>query len=275
MLWSTLLLSAIVFTARILTAPSIHALVPREAVATNRTPAINATVVDRAGHDITSSFQIRFYNPRASMTTTNNNSLSNRQVVSSRPINGCSSGSFHESFCTPEDNKTGSLQSYTIICHVVVPLLDAAGAPISRFVPIQTVASRTRDGHCEDHEICVPGLGAGRSRSGRRMASCVRTEYFVNYISWGDHRQQGLHLGGTQASVVVSQPDETTPMEVAAFRVDAETTSMSSVQKNTCRDCLELETDQFRPRTEGLKVQTTLLTTGAMAGVLWLAIISG
>ena len=289
------------------------------------TPSINATILDHKGHDITSSFQIRIYSPDSlpanntnTNTTTNNNSLSprnnpnyhhhhTRQLPTSRPLTTCPPGStFYESYCNPTNAHPGSLQAYTIICHSVVPQRDPlTGQPLTGggFIPPQTIASRRRDGHCHDDEICVPGLGAGRSRFGRRVATCVRRGLFVELVSWsaggGGERSkvgEGVGEGGgvveageqggfgdaVQASMVMSRTDESTPVEVAGFEVDAVETTAEADGKNgvvrktsRCRDCLELETKRLGPGVEALKVQTTLLTTGAVAGVLWLAVVSG
>ena len=272
---STLLCASLV--VRVFSSPYVPSIIYRDAASTNSTPAINATILDNGGQDITSSFQIMLYHPQVTPIT--NNSLSNRQATLSRPINVCSAGAFYESFCTPEHNKAGSLQSYIIICNVVVPVFDTAEdgeiAVHIGFIPNQAIESRLRNGHCAKNEICVPGLGAGISRSGRRMASCVSTQFFVKYINSGNNGQQGFDLGGMSASMVVGQLDGTTPMEVDTFEIDAETNTGRTMQKKTCRDCMELKSGQFGSETEALKVETTLLTTGAMAGVLWLAILSG
>ena len=86
--------------------------------------------------------------------------------------------------------------------------------------------------------------------------------------------------------MVVSQPDGSTPLEVDRFAVEpvigtgqlgtngGGTAVVAGVQSQ-CRDCMELETQQFVRGTEGLRAQATLLTTGAAAGILWLALVSG
>ena len=50
------------------------------------------------------------------------------------------------------------------------------------------------------------------------MASCVRTEYFVKYINWGDNYEGGLglELEGMRASLVASGVDGT-PFEAGEF----------------------------------------------------------
>ena len=86
--------------------------------------------------------------------------------------------------------------------------------------------------------------------------------------------------------MVVSQPDGNTPLEVDRFAVqpvvapdhlgtDGYGNAAISGVQSQCRDCMELETQQFVKGTEGLRAQARLLTTGAAAGILWLALASG
>ena len=86
--------------------------------------------------------------------------------------------------------------------------------------------------------------------------------------------------------MVVSQPDGNTPLEVDKFTMQPlvahdntgtgdERTAVTPGVQSQCRDCMELETQQFVKGTERLKAQATLLTTGAAAGILWLALLSG
>ncbi len=79
--------------------------------------------------------------------------------------------------------------------------------------------------------------------------------------------------------MVVSKPDLNTPLEVDKFNVEAEVIGNDDIKDSgaldKCRDCMELETQQFKKGTESLKAEARLLTTGVMAGVLWLAVMSG
>ena len=265
------------FIAGILSAPKVPSTIPQDTVNPEPIPRINATVLDHTGHDLTSSFRVMLYHPQAALDL--NHSLSGRSAPRSRPLTECPTGIFHESFCTPENNKAGSLQSYRIICHVVVPMTytagDTANALLTGFIPDQTVKSRPRNGHCAENEICVPGRGAATSRSGRLVASCVSTQLFVEYASWDNQGQQGLDLGGMSASMVLSQLDGSTPKEVDAFQIDGAANTGNHLQKKSCRDCMELTSGEFGSGTESLDVEATLLTTGALAGLLWLAITSG
>ena len=251
----------------------------------NKSAAINATIFDHTGHDITSSFQIRWYYPEVFANNVANNSLSKRQETFSRPVNECPGvADFRESFCTPEVDKAGSLQRYTIVCRETFTMIDGVESPIQNDLyltyaaivgapPMTRQETFRRDGHCDKDEICVSGLGIEASARGKRMASCVRNEYFIKYISWGNNQQQNNDLEGKMASMLVSQQDGTTPIEVDTLEVDTETAGV--VQENRCRDCVELKTTRFGADTRNLRFQTRLLTAGTMAGVLWLAIASG
>ena len=84
-----------------------------------------------------------------------------------------------------------------------------------------------------------------------------------------------LDLEGKRAQMVVSQVDGTTPLEVDTFDVETLNATGNAVQSKKCRDCLELKTDTFGPDIDGLKAEVTLLTTGAIAGILWLVVLSG
>ena len=276
----------ICFIARGFSAPNLPSIIHREAVDTDPVPPIHATILDHTGHDITSSFQIMVYHPQATLIA--NDSLSTRQASLSRLLNDCPTGTFHESFCTPEHNKAGSLQSYRIMCNVLVAVGMTHGlttsALLSGFIPDQTVRSRARDGHCADHEICIPGPEPRRARPGRRVAKCVSTQSFINLINWGNNNnndqepllQPGLDFEGMSISTVLSLKDGTTPTEVDSFQIEADSSAGAPrVQKKSCRDCTELTSDQLSSETGGLKVKATLLTTGGMAGLLWLAILSG
>ena len=214
-----------------------------------------------------------------------NDTLSTRQGTLSRPVNDCPGmAEFRESFCTPELDKAGSLQRYTIVCRETFAMVNGVETAVKNDLyhtyaaiigapPRSRQQTSRRDGHCDRDEICVDGLGIEASMRGKRMASCVHTEYFINYISWGNDRQQDLDLEGKMASMVVSQEDGTTPIEVDTLEADAETAG--AVQTSRCRDCVDLKTDFFEANTNNLRFQTKLLTAGAMAGVLWLAIASG
>ena len=145
----------------------------------------------------------------------------------------------------------------------------------------------TRSAHCEVDEVCITTFRHTQE------ANCVKSLYFVLMMeSWngvqtaaaivdtmaaGDTRNSlDLNLSNTSASMVLSDISGTRPIEVDTLRVDAGVGGEADPrQSKKCRDCIDLETDRFEPDTDFLKTQTRLLTTGAAAGILWLAIMSG
>lgn len=149
----------------------------------------------------------------------------------------------------------------------------------------------TTYGHCRDTEMGIEGRGGPKSQSpsGRPMATCVRTDFFIrfDYNPKPENRSRlQTELAGSVASMMISKADGNTPVEVDTFAVEpvaaadqqgasGEGTSAVHRARSRCRDCVELETQQFEKGTEALKAQATLLTTGAAAGILWLALLSG
>lgn len=81
-------------------------------------------------------------------------------------------------------------------------------------------------------------------------------------------------LGGITMYTAVSEEDQCTPLPLDKLNVAA-LAGNTNVQNKTCVDCVDMSTDRFGPKTDSLKVQATLLTTGAMAGILWLGFLSG
>lgn len=138
-----------------------------------------------------------------------------------------------------------------------------------------------RVGRCDDDEVCVNGLGrGGGSRYGQHsVASCVKTQYFTRMVSnagkSAGERHSIVDLEKKRVQMVVSKTDGSTPLEVDTFDVQALDAMGNTVQSKKCRDCKQLKSDPLEPQTDGLKVEATLLTTGAVAGILWLAILSG
>lgn len=87
----------------------------------------------------------------------------------------------------------------------------------------------------------------------------------------------GFVLEGKQASIVISNADETTPLGVRSMEVDTAVGESTTLIEKTCRDCLELRTKNLAPDTNRLNVEATLIATGTgvAAGVIWVALLSG
>lgn len=144
-----------------------------------------------------------------------------------------------------------------------------------------------RTARCEPDEVCIT------TKRHTTEANCVKEVYFtlimnnwngvqtanglLNSIEAGDSRNDPFHrLGNMTASMVLSNKNGTAPIEVDTFATDAGVTGgQVPMQSDKCRDCMDLETKPFQPETDSLKTEVKLLTTGAAAGILWLAIMSG
>ena len=210
----------------------------------------------------------------------------------SRPMNDChgfgGNTFFISSECTPEAGRPRSMQAYRVVCHRVFEEVDFfTGEYDGAFTQVPVF----KHGHCRDDEICVSGLGAEKAASGHRIASCVKLEFFIhmakNVLDGANKTKLKTSLEGRTASMMISKPDGNTAIEVDTFAVnpiiatdyvndpDAEGLTAVHSRQAKCRDCVELETQQFEKGTEGLRAQATLLTTGAAAGIMWLALLSG
>ena len=211
--------------------------------------------------------------------------LTGRQVSLSRAITWCPvpATAFIRSYCDPETWVLGTLQRYTVVCESSpIIWMDDQGNTATR--PGHIVE---RSAHCEDDEICITTY--------RRTAeaNCVKTIYFTRMMgTWSgvvspsdlvgttaeDDTQNALafDLNDLSASMIVSDRNGSTPIEVDTFQAEAGVSGdVKSTQVKKCRDCLDLETEKFRPDTDFLKTDVRLLTTGAAVGIFWLAIMSG
>ena len=229
-----------------------------------------------------------FYDPSAPRNDTihtngsNDDSLMNRQTPVYRQMTHClnPSTTFVSSECTPADDEPGSLQEYSITCHSTKNVYH----PYTGEFMYSTQVPVRRSGRCWFDEVCLNGYGPGNelvNSIGLKHASCVNRRGFQSVkppIGLKlDKQSVVLSLEGKRLSMVVSKADESTPMEVDLF--DVETRGAAAEDKNggssdKCRDCMDLETHQFKKGVESLKAETTLLTTGAAAaGILWMALL--
>ena len=129
------------------------------------------------------------------------------------------------------------------------------------------------------------GLGPVNAQAqGRQWANCVHKSVFDETM-YGGSTQTGrdiqtvLDNPARSAYMVMSNLDGATPMEVDTFDImlwiDDILDADGDVKENKCRDCMNLKASNFAANTKALKAQATLLTAGAMAGVLWFGLLSG
>ena len=202
-----------------------------------------------------------------------NDTHNDRRTVNIRLIDNCliENSYFRSSHCTPEDGKALGMQSWEISCHLPHTITHPlTGQPTSVWV------GATRSGHCEDREICVDAPGLNAYRQSANVARCVSQEdyVFVNRSTSGTGSHPVVSFAGKRATMMLSESDGKIPREVDMFVIKAEAVG-SVEQKKRCRDCIELQTDTLAPNIQLLKTETRLLTTGAVAGILWLALMSG
>ena len=112
-------------------------------------------------------------------------------------------------------------------------------------------------------------------------ANCVRKSMFDGSMygpGEGESKQRinrVLERGGYQsASIIMSGSDGTTSKEVDTFNIDS-WPEIGSKRSQKCRDCTNLQTDLIKSDIKALKAEAKLLTAGAAAGILWLALMSG
>ena len=117
----------------------------------------------------------------------------------------------------------------------------------------------------------------------QQIASCVHNSLFDDYMMDKDGMIKGM-LHGTlfdvqKAYAVISNEEKSAAipskkLDIGAWN-SAARRGKGTVQRKSCMNCLDLETDLLRPNTDSLRVEATLMSTGAVAGILWLAMGAG
>ena len=112
------------------------------------------------------------------------------------------------------------------------------------------------------------------------MARCVPKTRFSTAVEWAvEEREKGWGLGGMMANAVISDLGGRTPVRVRGLGVEVEDggDGEGGRKNQTCRDCFELITPEFGPKVGvgGLRADVAVAETGVVAGILWLAILSG
>ena len=116
------------------------------------------------------------------------------------------------------------------------------------------------------------------------MARCVSKEYFVKYsmragagaggfAGLEDLKGVDFELGGQMASLVLSREDGKTPLGADSLELDSGQVG-GVPSRQSCRDCVELSTTDFKEGTEFLGMEATVGMAGAVVGgVLWVAVL--
>ena len=189
------------------------------------------------------------------------------QLVNACPPNE----TFVNSHCDPESGGEHSMQKYIYTCRQTELTYSAITGMVIGSRPVY----RIRDGRCGPLEICIT------NKMPRLVASCVDSGLFDEFTLGKDGIFRPMlggvtfNLEGLQLYSSVSESDEGTSVEVDKLTVQA-LAGNENVQTKKCRDCTDLEMDVFGPKTDSLKIEAQLLTTGAAAAsILWLGFMSG
>lgn len=256
----------------------------------NVTTIKNTTVLirDSNGVDITSSFQIKVYNPSSAKQITNmseSSQLNERQtggvmneVV--KVINRCprENMTFIESHCNPHDEEyppgQPSMQAFMYVCEKVVDLWRYSTGEYLGRGPVQEHFK----GECQPTEFCVDRFGD------KQIASCVHTSLFDDFQFEKDGTIKGMlnqeifDVGQAWAAISNKDP-ENAAVTARKLRIGAwNSASMAmkgKMQSKSCVNCMELETDLLKPDTDSLRLEATLMSAGAIGGILWLALGAG
>ena len=236
-------------------------------------PSINVTITNNRSLDLTAAFQTRIWIEPQIVALPN---LTNRQVGGARLINKCASRTalFRFSHCHHEDGVAGSMQKYITYCkEMSSQIVDEDGA--YRIWHEPPVLGEV--GYCQEDEICMNGLW--RRTGFSAVARCVKKDDFK--MIFGDGADSHVALGNRLASMVLSRYDGLTPLGVGSMEaayaesgpVDpSKSESFEEKPDSACKGCFELSTPKSAPETDNLKIEASLITAGALGGVLWLAL---
>lgn len=232
-------------------------------------PNINVTIINNQSLDVTAAFQTRVWvQPKIVALP----GLTGRQVGGVRLVNKCRSATaqFRYSHCDHEDGVAGSMQRYITYCREEPESIDDDGPyRIWREPPVLGEA-----GSCENGEVCINGL---RTQIGdNSVARCIKQDGFK--VIHGDRGDSPVGLANLRASMVLSRYDGETPEKVDSMAyaesgpVDPALMATFGGINKTCEDCFELVTQKSAPKTENLKIEASLMTAGALGGILWVAL---
>ena len=235
----------------------------------------SAQIKTANGVDITSSFQIKVFHQNATTRITNQTGDSNFNdrrgltiANAVRIMNECPSNeTFVESHCTPQDLKA-PLQAFEYSCSKTVNYWHA----LTNQYMGQRPAVRTRKARCSKEELCVDGFGT------RRIASCVHNELFSDFTSDKNGQVRGMTNGevfdAKKMYTVMALQDQSVAIKARKLGIDVSggQGKGGTTQSKNCVNCVDLETDLLEPGMDSLKIEATLMSTGAVAGVLWLAL---
>ena len=229
-------------------------------------------------------------NPRGTLTTS----------YLGRPLGGngfCSSptAEFQHSICKRSLGVPATIQEFVIYCQETVeqpvPTATSRGSRTRlhqspRPSPRPSTANRggiastsyephnppvlAEEGSCWEDEVCVDGIFAQKGYPA--LASCVLEEDYKEE----DDEDASQRLGGSSAQITVTALDHRVPVKMRQLGIEAAkrgnrnagSSSMETIKE--CVDCFQLTTDALAPDTDTLKIEASVMTAGALTGVIWM-----
>lgn len=274
---------------------------------------IAATVSTLDGTDVSSSFRTLLF--RSPVVEAPSNLTDRQVRPTFRPINFCrrEGTEFLDSQCDYGRGVRHSLQRYKVSCHVLRTGNVARSMYIREYVSFSshfvsnsfysraieevkkavmfiTQLSLTKNispkqGFCNEGEICVNGLpGSGNTP---RVAHCFEQDDFEpipDYNTPEGKARLEQFLRNAKASAVVSRTDRSTVMTVESLEIDAGIAGAGKVggqvgptSQSKCTDCVDVATGKMREGTDFLSmdVKVNVVAAAAVAGIVWLTILSG
>ena len=129
------------------------------------------------------------------------------------------------------------------------------------------------EGSCYADEMCIDGVFEKQGYP--QLASCVLEDDFEENDD--DEFEEEILRTGHTARVTVTSLDGRAPVRMRKLDIAAARRGGPNrgTWQKACVGCFALEMDSLAPNTDSLKVEASLMTVGAMAGILWVAVLSG
>ena len=260
----------------------------------NSSSKISTTILSPNGTDITSSFRTMVYYPPKVVapdpTPTSpdkSSTLNPRGTLTysylGRPIGGdgmCRSptAEFQHSVCKRTLGLTSRVQDFLVYCQESPspqPSTANRGGPAGTSYQRHDPPVLAEEGSCWDDEICIDGIFADQGYPA--LASCVLEEDY-NHNEDEDIEEE---LEGRGAQITVTALDGRAPMRMRNLEIEAARRGnryggsgrLETIRE--CGDCFQLKTKALAAGTTHLKMEATAMTAGAMAGILWVTVLSG
>lgn len=243
----------------------------------------------------------------------NKTGLEDRQLRSATYINNClpSHNAFKQSKChyyPPTRKEPQPLHAWIRTCLEFHTHYDEVTG-----IPNGSSFTEKHDlGHCEADEICANDFGpAMNGEPGPQIAVCIEKTQFdplprrdssentlkrlldtvLDSIRGAESPSKQPKVDssdsirgsgrGSNTVITMSQTDGQTPIKAKALQfsawnaADGQNGDAEQQQSKRCRMCSDLEMAEVSPKADHLELEASLLTAGTVAGILWIAVMSG